>query len=72
MATVRVRPEVSSVVFAPNGDIVHLRPDAAFDSGDWVVTAHPWAFQFDADVTPAKRRSAVKVEQATAAPGETR
>lgn len=72
MAVARVRPDVSSVVFAPNGETIHLRPDAAFDTDDWVVKAHAWAFQLDADVTPARRRGSVRVEQASAAPGETR
>jgi hypothetical protein len=73
MATVRVRPDVSSVVFTPTGETIHLRPDAAFEADDWVVKNHPWAFQADADTNaPTKRRSAIKVEQATAAPGETR
>lgn len=72
MAIARVRPDVSSVVFLPSGETIHLRPDAAFNADDWVVKNHAWAFQLDADVTPAKRRSSVNVEQASAAPGELR
>jgi hypothetical protein len=73
MATVRVKPDVAAVVFDPNGEPIPLRPDAAYDANDWVVLAHPWAFQADADTNaPTKRKSSVKVEQATAAPGETR
>jgi len=73
MATVRVRPDVSSVVFLPSGETIHLRPDAAFDASDWVVKNHPWAFQADAETNaPTKRRSSVSVEQATSAPGELR
>lgn len=73
MATVRVKPDVASVVFAPGGEVITLRPDMAFDSDDWVVKNHPWAFQADVDTNaPTKRKSAVRVEQATSAPGEMR
>ena len=72
MAIARVRPDVSSVVFLPSGETIHLRPDAAFDTDDWVVKNHAWAFQLDADVNVSKRRSSVNVEQASAAPGELR
>jgi|TARA_R110000868_G_scaffold93348_1_gene258305 hypothetical protein len=72
MAIARVRPDVSSVVFLPTGETIHLRPDAAFDTEDWVVKNHAWAFQLDADVNASKRRSSVRVEQASAAPGELR
>lgn len=72
MAIVRVKADVASVVFTPTGDPISLKPDLAFDSEDWVVKTHPWAFQLDADTPPAKRRSAIKIEQATAQPGEIR
>lgn len=73
MATVRVKPDVASVVFTPTGEVITLKPDMAFDADDWVVKNHSWAFQADADTSaPTKRKTSVRVEQATAAPGETR
>jgi hypothetical protein len=72
MPTVRVRPDVTSVVFTPTGEPIALKPNAAFDADDWVVKAHPWAFQTDADAAPVKRRQSIKIEQATAEPGELR
>jgi hypothetical protein len=73
MATVRVKPDVVAVVFDENGEPIPLRPDMAFDTNDWIVKHHPWAFQQDADsLSPKRRISSIKVEQTTQAPGETR
>lgn len=73
MATVRVKPDVASVVFTPTGEAITLKTDMAFDANDWVVINHPWAFEEDANTNaPTRRKTSVKVEQATAAPGELR
>jgi hypothetical protein len=47
-----------------------------YDADHPLVLAHPWAFATDAqvaaEVTAARQRTSVPVEQATAAPGERR
>lgn len=73
MARVRVKDSV--VVRAPGGGgMIALRADVAYDPKDPIVVAYPWAFDFDDNAPPAdgRRRSRGGVEQATAAPGESR
>lgn len=53
--------------YGPNGTFV--RKGEKFAADDPIVKAHPLAFQAD---DPREVRSAPRVEQATAAPGERR
>ncbi len=73
MSIVRVKADVQSVVQDPTtGEMLSLRPGDEFDHTDAVVKSFPWAFQSDADAKANKRTRSVRIEQATATPGEMR
>lgn len=73
MSIVRVRSGVRSAVWDPTVNaFVALRPGAEFDDTDPIVVANGWAFQSDAKASAAPRVRSVRVEQATANPGELR
>jgi hypothetical protein len=57
------------------GNLININDGDAYDSGDDLVKAHPWAFKADEDEEKPRRRNArreSKIEQATAEPGEQR
>lgn len=73
MPIVRVKPDVCSVILdSATGEHVPLHPGDEFDSDDPIVKSFPWAFQSDAKATPRGRARSVRIEQATANPGEVR
>jgi len=74
MPIVRVKSDVQSVVQdSTTGEMISLRPGDEYDSGDTIVKSFPWAFQSDAKAEPTVGRvRSVRIEQATATPGETR
>lgn len=73
MPIFRVRPDVRCVIFDDStGEQIPLVPGDEFDSDDPIVKSHAWAFQSDAKATPRGRVRSVRIEQATAAPGELR
>jgi hypothetical protein len=78
MKIVRVTSAVV-VQFPGTERMVALKPDEAYDEAHPLVKAYPWAFESDSEIEQATaepgkkgRRRAVKTEQVTAAPGETR
>lgn len=73
MSIVRVRPEVQAIVTDPaTHERVTLRAGDEFEHDDPIPKAFPWAFQSDAKSTGQGRVRSVRVEQATANPGELR
>lgn len=73
MATMRVKDGVAAVVFAPDGTTTLLAAGMAFDDADPVVRTHPSFFQSDTKApAPAARVTAVRIEDASAAPGHLR
>ena len=73
MSIMRVREGVAATVWdATVGGFVALVPGVEYDSADLVVKANGWAFQSDAQSSGRANVRSVRVEQATAAPGERR
>lgn len=73
MAIARVKQGVACVVFDADGVPMTIVQDMAFDADDPIVRQHPDWFQFDAKAGAAPQRvTAVRIEDASAAPGHLR
>jgi len=79
MSIIRVKPDVACSVYDDETDTrIALVPGLEFDSHDPIVKKFGWAFQTDSDADgdterkARKRTTSVRVEEATANPGEKR
>lgn len=73
MSIVRVKPETSAVVRDPvTAELVTLRAGDEYEHDDPIAKTYAWAFQSDAKSTGRERVRSVRIEQATANPGEMR
>jgi hypothetical protein len=73
MSIVRVKSDVRATVFdASTGGQVALLPGEEYEDTDPIVKAHRWAFQTDSESDATPRVRSMRVEQATAVPGERR
>lgn len=73
MSIVRVKPGIQCVTFDhENQTFVTLTPGVEFDSNDPFVKANGWAFGTDDEREAKGRKVAVRVEDASAAPGSKR
>ncbi len=81
MPTLRVKPGTTAVVHMPDGQLLHMHGDRAFDSSDPLVAellevtntdpSHWFIVDGGGEMPTIKRRRG-RVEQATANPGEVR
>lgn len=63
------KPNQAVIVRHPEHGVLEvLNPGKDYDPADPLVRAYPWAFA----ELPAEKRASVKVERATAEPGERR